>query len=388
MTNSPEHPRSPRRRATVLRTSVATLSAAALVLTGCSGSDSGEQKDDTVIGALCNAFYSLAAAQTDAGNGRLLVGTHEYLVSAQDKLRAIEDDAEGDVEGQYATAKRLIDAAVDTTPDMTIQEQLTSDAEIPQLTIEGGAEGVESFFSFTEGLEGEQREQFDAAPVCGAFAADVDVPEDKVVTAYIDFMNLTQGESLRDNEEFGRVIEILPLENPPLPGTELPDISSDDYRVIADAIGGIADGFEEWKIPEDVTDAERRALDPLVWHRPKLAETYRAAADAAAAMAENPTEDSFYALISAALESGTASTRAVRMVPPPNNATVEELVAQQAAANGDRAPENPEAETTGDASAEAPEGQDPDIAEVAPQIPEQAPEIQDPGYAGQESTEQ
>ena len=227
-------------------------------------------------------------------------------------------------------------------------------------------------------------EQFDAAPVCAAFATDVDVPEDKVVTAYVDFMDLTQGESIRDNEEFARVIDVLPLENPPLPGTELPDISSDDYRVIADAIGQIADGFDDWKIPEDATDGERRALDPLVWHRPKLAATYRAAADSAGKMAENPNEDNFYALISAALESGTASSRAVRMVPPPNNATVEKLISQQEEANQEQTPESPEAETPGD----APEGQDQEFAEVAPQIPEQAPEIQDPGYAGQESTEQ
>ncbi|MCK7676861.1 hypothetical protein M0E84_02225 [Corynebacterium sp. CCM 9186] len=371
MTISPQNHNSARRRSTVLRTSVATLSATALVLTGCSSSDA--QKDDTVIGALCNAFYSLAAAQTDAGDGRLLAGTHEYLVTAQDKLRAVEGDAEGEAAEQYSTATRLIDAAVDTTPDMTVQEQLTNDAEIPPMAMDGGAEGVESFFSFVEGLEGDQREQFDAAPVCGAFDPDVDVAEDKIVTAYIDFMNLTQGESIRDNEEFARVIEILPLENPPLPGTELPDISSDDYRVIADAIGEIADGFDDWKIPEDATPAERRALDPLVWHRPKLAETYRAAADSAGKMAENPNEDNFYALISAALESGAASSRAVRMVPPPNNATVEKLVAQQEGTSQEEAPENPDIE--------APEVD-------APEIPEQAPEIQDPGYAGQESTEQ
>ncbi|MCX7542542.1 hypothetical protein OS128_06400 [Corynebacterium sp. P5848] len=366
---SPVKPKSPPRRCgTVLRTSVAALSAAALVLTGCSSTN--DEKDDTVIGALCNAFYSLAAAQTDAGNGPLLAGTHAYLVTAQDKLRAVEGDAEGDALEQYETATKLINAAVETTPDTTIQERLTTDAEVPPMAIEGGSEGVESFFNYVEGLEGEQREQFDAVPVCGAFDSKVEVSEDRVVTAYVDFMNLTQGEIIRDNEDFGRVIEILPLENPPLPGTELPAISADDYRVIAEAIGEIADGFDDWKIPEDVTDAERRALDPLVWHRPKLAETYRAAADAAAEMAENPSEDSFYALISAALESGTASSRAVRMVPPPNNATVEELIARQDAAAPEQAPGMSDVENAGEAS----EGQ--------------APEIPDPGFPGQETPEQ
>ncbi|MEZ2120987.1 hypothetical protein [Corynebacterium sp. CCM 9203] len=346
MTISPELPSILRRRqATVLRVSVATLSASALLLAACTNpnSDTGvmeegtstttareETSDTTVMGALCNAFYSVAAAQADVGSGPLLAGTHGYLVTAQERLGAVEGEAEGDAAEQYDTAKKLIDKAVENTPDLTVKQySANGDRDMQPVAFEGAAEGVQGFFTFVESLDGEQREQFDAAPVCAGFTEPRDVEESKVVTAFIDFMELSQGESVRDNEAFGNAVDRLPLENPPAPGSDLPDLDSDDYRVIAESIGEIAEGFEKWAIPADATDAERRALEPLLWHQPKLAKYYRAAADAAEKMAEDPNEDNLYELIDAALESGTASARVVRMVPPPNTATLDELVARQ-----------------------------------------------------------
>ncbi|MCK7674186.1 hypothetical protein [Corynebacterium pygosceleis] len=340
MTTSPQPAMSPRRSSgRALRSRVAAVSVAVLALTACSTPDSGDDSPavaaatgggDTVIGVLCNAYYSLAAARIDADGGPLLSGTHSYLVEAQDALKSVDGDAEGDETEQYDTARKLIDAAVDTTPDMTIQEQLTTQEEFPPMADEGAVEGVEAFFTYAGNLEGKQRETFEAVPVCGAFEAAPEVDEDTVVTPYVEFMRLAQGDTTLDNEAFSRAIELLPLGNPPLPGSGLPDLTAEDYRAIAEAIGEIADGFDRWEIPEDATDGERRALGPLVWHRPRLADTYRAAADAAAEMAENPDEESFYALISAALESGTASARAVRMVPVPNDATLDELMGDQA----------------------------------------------------------